>query len=92
MFTLEYFTAFANLDYLNLPSVGFIFNVYKMMQHIRNFSKIKLIVAEFRFAFHNTTNENFFRKRFSRNATAFKENIQKTDMIHKNLFQKLQYL
>ena len=63
MFILIYFTAFGKLDFLNLPSVAFIFNIYKKSTTVEILAKVKEgIFTKFSFAIHDSTHKNLFRK------------------------------
>lgn len=68
MFILIYFTAFGKLDFLNLPSVAFIFNIYKKSTTVEILAKVKEGIftkrnfSEFSFAIHDSTHKNLFRK------------------------------
>ena len=67
VFILICFTAFGNLDFLDLPCVALILNVYKKNYHLRIFGKIngRNFFAEFIFAIHDPTQRNLFWKKKS---------------------------
>ena len=96
--------AFGNLDFLDLLCGTFIFNVYKKKHHLRNFSKTKgwsfcgrkfciiLFCDSWPYSQKLTPEKNKKYALFTKNATIFKENLQKMDIIHKSLFCKIQCL
>ena len=101
MFIL-YFTAFDNFDFLNLPCGGHSFLMpTRRSNRLETLAKLKEEIfaeenlADFCLMFHDTTHRNFFRKilkkyvLLTKNAEISKENVQKVDMIRKDVFRKM---